>query len=195
MFSLVEQMEIADAQTRSKRKNRMLLYKESEIDEVIRKNTDKIKAMQELKPLWPWTDLFRQGEFVIKKYKGVPRQISNIKRQIESIKDFRDEISNAQTDLNAEPRFAGRGHVANDLREAEKNADATQALREQELNLIQNLTPQKLAMAINNLRPKGKLYVSNNDVLRMTSLERAAYLTETLGASETMILTAANSSP
>ena len=195
MFNLMEQMEIADAQTRNKRKNRLLLYSEGEMDDIIRRNTDKIKAMQELKPLWPWTDLFRQGEFVIKKYKGVPRQISNIKRQIESIKDFRDEISNAQTDLNAEPRFAGRGHVANDLREAEKNADATQALREQELNLIQNLTPQKLAMAINNLRPKGKLYVSNNDVLRMTSLERAAYLTETLGASETMILTAANSSP
>ena len=194
MFSLVEQMEIADAQTRNKRKNRMLLYKESEIDEVIRRNTDKIKAMQELKPLYPWTDKFRQGEFVIRKYKGgVKNQISNTKRQIESIKDFRDEISNAQTDLNAEPRFAGRGHVANDLIEAEKNADATQALREQELNLIQNLTPQKLAMAINNLRPKGKLYVSNNDVLRMTALERAAYLTETLGASETMILTAANS--
>ena len=194
MFNLMEQMEIADAQTRNKRKNRMLLYKESEIDEVIRRNTDKIKAMQELKPLYPWTDKFRQGEFVIRKYKGgVKNQISNTKRQIESIKDFRDEISNAQTDLNAEPRFAGRGHVANDLIEAEKNADATQALREQELNLIQNLTPQKLAMAINNLRPKGKLYVSNNDVLRMTALERAAYLTETLGASETMILTAANS--
>ena len=171
----------------------MPLYKESEIDEVIRKNTDKIKAMQELKPLYPWTDKFRQGEFVIKKYKGVPRQVSNMKRQIESIKDFRDEILQEQANLNSEPRFAGRGHVANDLREAEKNADATQALREQELNLIQNLTPQKLAMAINNLRPKGKLYVSNNDVLRMTALERAAYLTETLGASETMILTAANS--
>jgi hypothetical protein len=194
MFNLMEQMEIADAQTRNKRKNRMLLYKESEIDEVFRRNTDKIKAMQELKPLYPWTDKFRQGEFVIRKYKGgVKNQISNTKRQIESIKDFRDEISNAQTDLNAEPRFAGRGHVANDLIEAEKNADSTQSLREQELNLIQNLTPQKLAMAINNLRPKGKLYVSNNDVLRMTALERAAYLTETLGASETMILTAANS--
>ena len=194
MFNLMEQMEIADAQTRNKRKNRLLLYKESEIDEIFRRNTDKIKAMQELKPLYPWTDKFRQGEFVIRKYKGgVKNQISNTKRQIESIKDFRDEISNAQTDLNAEPRFAGRGHVANDLIEAEKNADATQALREQELNLIQNLTPQKLAMAINNLRPKGKLYVSNNDVLRMTALERAAYLTETLGASETMILTAANS--
>ena len=194
MFNLMEQMEIADAQTRNKRKNRMLLYKESEIDEVIRKNTDKIKAMQELKPLYPWTDKFRQGEFVIRKYKGgVKNQISNTKRQIESIKDFRDEILQEQANLNSEPRFAGRGHVANDLREAEKNADATQALREQELNLIQNLTPQKLAMAINNLRPKGKLYVSNNDVLRMTALERAAYLTETLGASETMILTAANS--
>ena len=190
----MEQMEIADAQTRNKRKNRMLLYKESEIDEVIRKNTDKIKAMQDLKPLWPWTDKFRQGEFVIRKYKGgVKNQISNTKRQIESIKDFRDEISNAQTDLNAEPRFAGRGHVANDLIEAETIADSTQSKREQELNLIQSLTPQKLAMAINNLRPKGKLYVSNNDVLRMTALERAAYLTETLGASETMILTAANS--
>jgi hypothetical protein len=194
MFNLMEQMEIADAQTRNKRKNRLLLYKESEIDEIIRRNTDKIKAMQDLKPLWPWTDKFRQGEFVIRKYKGgVKNQISNTKRQIESIKDFRDEISNAQTDLNAEPRFAGRGHVANDLIEAETIADSTQSKREQELNLIQSLTPQKLAMAINNLRPKGKLYVSNNDVLRMTALERAAYLTETLGASETMILTAANS--
>ena len=195
MINLMEQMEIADAQTRNKRKNRMLLYKESEIDEVIRKNTDKIKAMQDLKPLWPWSDRFRQGEFVIKKYKGVPRQVSNMKRQIESIKDFRDEILQEQANLNSEPRFAGRGHIENDLTQAEKNAESTQSSREQELNLIQTLSPQKLAMAINNLRPKGKLYVSNNDVLRMTALERAAYLTETLGASETMILTAANSSP
>ena len=184
----MEQMEIADAQTRNKRKNRLLLYKESEIDEVIRKNTDKIKAMQDLKPLWPWSDRFRQGEFVIKKYKGVPRQISNMKRQIESIKDFRDEISNAQTDLNAEPRFAGRGHVANDLTQAELRADSTQYLREQELNLIQTLTPQKLAMAIHRLRPKGKLFVSNNDVLKMTAVERAEYLTETLGADEPTIM-------
>lgn len=194
MFSLVEQMEITDAQTRSKRQNRLLLYRESEVDEVLRKNNDKIRAMQDLKPIWPWTDKFRQGEFVIRKYLGVRKQIQTTKRQIDAIKDFRDEILLKQSSLSTEPPFPGRGNIQMDLTQADQEAETTEKSRQQELSLIQNLTHQKLAMAVSNLRPPiGKpFYVSNNEILRMTSVERAQYLTETLGADETTILSAAS---
>ena len=81
-----------------------------------------------------------------------------------------------------------------DLTQADQEAETTEKSRQQELSLIQNLTHQKLATAISHLRPpQGKpFYVSNNEILRMTSVERAQYLTEQLGADETTILSAAS---
>jgi len=195
MINLIEQMEIADAQTRSKRKNRLLLYKVSEMDEVIRKNNDKMQAIQDLKPMFPWTDKFRQGDFIIRKLKGgVQSQIYNTKQQIKKLQDLREEIDQEQIHLHNIASYPGRGNDKMDLDDAGRETIHTINNREQEKNLLQNLSHQKLAVAIYNLRPqKGKfLYVSDHDILRMTALERATFLTETLGADESTIMSAAS---
>ena len=193
MLNLVEQSELMDAQTRNKRKNRLLLYEESDMDDILRKRNDKLRAVQDLKPLYPWSDIFKQGDFIIRKYRGVSKQIVNTKQQIEGINDFRQDLSQARLEaLNNHSGGPGRGNIKMDLDDADQKSSFTLSKREQELNLIENLSHQKLAVAIKNLRPHGKLFVSNNNILRMTALERATYLTETLGADQTTILSAAN---
>ena len=192
MLNLVEQSELMDAQTRNKRKNRLLLYEESDMDDILRKRNDKLRAVQDLKPLYPWSDRFKQSDFVIRKYRGVPKQIVNTKKQIDGIKNFRDDVFIERGRVAADPHFPGRGNVKMDLDDADQKSRDTLSNREMELNLIHKLTPQKLAVAISKLQQPGKLFVSNNDILRMTALERATFLTETLGEDETTILSAAS---
>ena len=183
--SFDELSEIIDAQTRAKRKNRLLLYGEAEREDAAYQYDARIKAMMDLKPLFPWTDRLKQSSFVqITTKKRSKGQIDDTKAKINALMDFESDATNEKLSMDPKP-YAGRGNEAHDLDNAISMSHQIQNNRLLEKTLVENANNTMLTSAIKNLRPDidKTSYVSNLQLNRMTLSQKAEYLIETLGES------------
>lgn len=187
MFSSFrDRMELMDAETLRKRKNRLLLYDDSTHDARLASRALKIKAMQELKPLYPWSDRFSQGSFlIVSRAKGKRAQIDETTDQLDELNDLLGELLNAQADRSG-GSYAGIGNEKTDIEMTLSKGEKLLNQRLLEQMLVEENTNNDLSNAIKNLRPDDKT-PDNYTINNMNMMTKAEYLVETLGFGEAAI--------
>tara|TARA_B110000046_G_scaffold25132_1_gene24443 strand:- start:222 stop:773 length:552 start_codon:yes stop_codon:yes gene_type:complete len=179
-------MELMDAETLRKRKNRLLLYDDSTHDARLASRALKIKAMQELKPLYPWSDRFSQGSFlIVSRAKGKRAQIDETTDQLDELNDLLGELLNAQADRSG-GSYAGIGNEKTDIEMTLSKGEKLLNQRLLEQMLVEENTNNDLSNAIKNLRPDDKT-PDNYTINNMNMMTKAEYLVETLGFGEAAI--------
>ena len=175
-----DRMELMDTQTMRKRKNRLLLYDDSMRDAMLASKAMKIKAMQDLKPIYPWNDRFQRGSFHMVSFrKGKKNQRSDTADQIMELNDLLDEMFD-QKDAQGGVSYAGSGNERADIDQAIEKAESLLHFRVLEDALVEESTNAQLGNAIKNLRPDPNS-PDNNTILNMSMMKKAEYLVETLG--------------
>ena len=187
MFSSFrDRMELMDAETLRKRKNRLLLYDDSTHDAMLASRALKIKAMQELKPLYPWSDRFSQGSFlIVSRAKGKRAQIDETTDQLDELNNLLGELLNAQADRSG-GSYAGIGNEKTDIEMTLSKGEKLLNQRLLEQMLVEENTNNDLSNAIKNLRPDDKT-PDNYTINNMNMMTKAEYLVETLGFGEAAI--------
>lgn len=176
-------MEEMDAQTRAKRKNRLLMFDDSAHDKLISSRLNRIQAMQDLKPIYPWTNVFLQADFrQITEAKGRQYQILDTTQKALEIDDFSDDMKKKQAAL-ATQSYAGRGNEILDIANAYRLSDDLLNVRLLENDLIKRANNDQLTKAIKTLRPSdttSDTYITDKQINDLTMSKKAAYLIETL---------------
>jgi len=186
LSSFQDRMELMDVQTLRKRRNRLLLYDDSMQDTMLRSKAIRIKAMQDLKPLYAWNDRFNAGSFLlVSRAKGKKYQLDEATNQLDELSEMINDLLNAQAD-RANENYAGLGNELMDIDDTLSKSGQLQNQRVLEKILVEESTNTDLSNAIKKLRNDVNTpdnYTINN--MNMTS--KAQYLVETLGFGETQI--------
>ena len=178
-----------DAQTMRKRKNRLLLYDDSMRDAMLASKARKIKAMQELKPLYPWSDRFNQGSFLIaSRAKGKKHQLEETTDQLDELSEMIGDLLDAQAD-RASASYAGLGNELEDIEGTLSRGERLLNQRVLEQTLVEENTNTDLANAIKKLRKDDKS-PDNYTINSMNMMAKAEYLVETLGFGQDAITAA-----
>ena len=192
MMSFEDHMEQMDAQTKKKRKNRLLLYDESLRDEMVESQLVKTRAMMDLRPVAPWTDRFLTGSFhKIPHESGRSKQLAAMNQQLGDLNEF--ETYMLMNEPLGNVKYPGLGNEKKDFDTALKMTEDRSDFRRAEIDLIESIPFYKLNSAVRTLRPTKKddqNYLTNNQIIHMNIAQKVAYLVETLGKSETEILDA-----
>ena len=190
--TLEDATELMDAQTKAKKRNRLLLVDESQRDQVLARRAVRQRAMQELKPLYPWTDRFLQSSFVaLTSTKGSKKQIADTDAKIAALIQFETDAATEHHRIDNEPPYAGKGNDAHDLQSAIKMSHSLADFRMIENDLIKKASNKQLMNSIKNLRPTDPnkpLFISDKQASNMTLSEKAQYLVERLGEDQANIL-------
>ena len=186
LSSFQDRMELMDAETMRKRKNRLLLYDDSMQDTMLRSKAIRIKAMQDLKPLYAWNDRFNQGSFLIaSRAKGKKHQLEAATNQLDELSEMIVDLLNAQAD-RANESYTGLGNELADIETTLSKSHDLMNLRVLEKTLVEENDNADLATAIKNLRPDDKT-PDNLTIQNMNMMTKAEYLVETLGFGEAAI--------
>ena len=183
LSSFQDRMELMDAQTMRKRKNRLLLYDDSMQDAMLASKAIRIKAMQDLKPLYPWNDRFNAGSFLlVSRAKGKKYQLDEATNQLDELSEMINDLLNAQAD-RANENYAGLGNELMDIADTLSKSGQLQNQRVLEKILVEESTNTDLSNAIKKLRNDVNT-PDNYTINNMNMTAKAQYLVETLGFGE-----------
>jgi hypothetical protein len=182
-------MELMDAETMRKRRNRLLLYDDSMQDTMLRSKAIRIKAMQDLKPLYAWNDRFNAGSFLlVSRAKGKKYQLDEATNQLDELSEMINDLLNAQAD-RASASYAGLGNELEDIEGTLSRGERLLNQRVLEQTLVEENTNTDLANAIKKLRKDDKS-PDNYTINSMNMTAKAEYLVETLGFGQDAITAA-----
>jgi hypothetical protein len=186
LSSFQDRMELMDVQTMRKRRNRLLLYDDSMQDTMLRSKAIRIKAMQDLKPLYAWNDRFNQGSFLIaSREKGKKAQLEETTNQLDELSEMINDLLNAQAD-RANENYAGLGNELMDIDDTLSKSGQLQNQRVLEKILVEENSNTDLSNAIKKLRNDVNT-PDNYTINNMNMTAKAQYLVETLGFGESEI--------
>ena len=186
LSSFQDRMELMDAETLRKRKNRLLLYDDSMQDAMLRSKAIRIKAMQDLKPLYAWNDRFNQGSFLIaSREKGKKAQLEESTDQINELSQMILDAMDAKADRDTAV-YAGLGNERDDIQQTLSKGHKLLNQRVLEKTLVEESDNMDLSNAIKKLRTD--VNTPDNYTLNMMNMStKAEYLVETLGFGEAQI--------
>ena len=183
LSSFQDRMELMDAETMRKRRNRLLLYDDSMQDTMLRSKAIRIKAMQDLKPLYAWNDRFNAGSFLlVSRAKGKKYQLDEATNQLDELSEMINDLLNAQAD-RANENYAGLGNELMDIDDTLSKSGQLQNQRVLEKILVEESTNTDLSNAIKKLRNDVNT-PDNYTINNMNMTAKAQYLVETLGFGE-----------
>ena len=146
----------------------------------------RIKALQDLKPLYPWNDRFNRGSFLIaSREKGKKAQLEETTDQINELSEMILDVLDAQAD-RATASYAGLGNERNDIEGTLSKGHKLLNQRVLEKTLVEESDNLDLANAIKKLR-RDVNSPDNYTINNMTMATKAQYLVETLGFGENEI--------
>ena len=183
LSSFQDRMELMDAETMRKRRNRLLLYDDSMQDTMLRSKAIRIKAMQDLKPLYAWNDRFNAGSFLlVSRAKGKKYQLDEATNQLDDLSEMINDLLNAQAD-RANENYAGLGNELMDIDDTLSKSGQLQNQRVLEKTLVEENSNTDLSNAIKSLRSDVNT-PDNYTINNMNMTAKAQYLVETLGFGE-----------
>ena len=183
LSSFQDRMELMDVETMRKRKNRLLLYDDSMQDAMLASKAIRIKALQDLKPLYPWNDRFNQGSFLsVSRARGKKYQLDEATNQLDELSEMINDLLNAQAD-RANENYAGLGNELMDIADTLSKSGQLQNQRVLEKILVEESTNTDLSNAIKKLRNDVNT-PDNYTINNMNMTAKAQYLVETLGFGE-----------
>jgi hypothetical protein len=186
LSSFQDRMELMDVQTMRKRRNRLLLYDDSMQDTMLRSKAIRIKAMQDLKPLYAWNDRFNAGSFLlVSRAKGKKYQLDEATNQLDELSEMINDLLNAQAD-RANENYAGLGNELMDIDDTLSKSGQLQNQRVLEKILVEENSNTDLSNAIKKLRNDVNT-PDNYTINNMNMTAKAQYLVETLGFGESEI--------
>ena len=186
LSSFQDRMDLMDVQTMRKRRNRLLLYDDSMQDAMLASKAIRIKAMQDLKPLYAWNDRFNQGSFLIaSREKGKKAQLEESTDQINELSQMILDAMDAKADRDTAV-YAGLGNERDDIQQTLSKGHKLLNQRVLEKTLVEESDNMDLSNAIKKLRTD--VNTPDNYTLNMMNMStKAEYLVETLGFGEAQI--------